>query len=70
MDVEVALFLVTVINAERYRYSYGRKMNQVRIRNTVIKLPHKNSAPDWSHIRSYMRGLSYSKHLNIEPVRT
>lgn len=70
MDVEVALFLVTVINAERYRYSYGRKMNQVRIRNTVIKLPYKNSAPDWSHIRSYMRGLSYSKHLNIEPVRT
>lgn len=35
----IAMFLVTVLNCENYRYSYGRKFNQDNIRNTIIKLP-------------------------------
>ena len=39
MNVYRGLFLATVINKEQYRYSYGRKFNQERIRNTIVELP-------------------------------
>lgn len=35
------LFIVTMLNKENYRYSYGRKFNQTKIRETYIKLPAK-----------------------------
>lgn len=63
LNVYKALFLTTVINKEQYRYSYGRKYNQDRIRETVIKLPFKNNAVDWDFIENYIKGLHYSKHL-------
>jgi len=67
LNVYRAMFLVTVINQEQYRYSYGRKFNQDRIRNTVIKLPFKSGKVDWDFIEKYIKGLKYSK--NIETNR-
>ncbi len=66
LNVYRALFLTTIINLERYRYSYGRKFNQDRIRETIIKLPFKNNEIDWDFIDNYMKGLSYSKYLEIK----
>jgi len=63
MNVYRALFLTTVINMEQYRYSYGRKLNQERIRETNIKLPFKGEEVDWSFIENYIKGLDYSKYL-------
>lgn len=64
MCVETALFLTTVINLENHRYSYGRKMNQEKIANTKIKLPHTNDGNiDWKYMADYIKGLPYSKHL-------
>lgn len=60
-----ALFLTTIINMEQYRYSYGRKFNQERIKNTVIKLPFKDGKVDWDFIENYIKGLSYSKNINF-----
>ena len=68
LNVYRAMFLVTVINQEQYRYSYGRKFNQDRIRNTVIKLPFKSGKIDWDFIEKYIKGLKYSK--SIETNRT
>lgn len=65
LNVYRAMFLTTVINMEQYRYSYGRKFNQERIRETKIKLPFKNGKIDWEFIESYIKGLPYSKHLEI-----
>jgi len=69
INPEVGLFLATVINTERYRYSYGRKFNQNRIRKTEIKLPHKNNKPDWEYMKNYMKGLPHSKYLEITTPR-
>ena len=66
LNVYRALFLTTIINMEQYRYSYGRKFNQDRIRETTIKLPFKDGDVDWDWIEDYMKGLSYSKHLAIK----
>ena len=63
MNVYRALFLSTIINKEQYRYSYGRKFNQDRIRETKIKLPFKDGEIDWDWIESYVKGLNYSKYL-------
>jgi len=63
LNVFRGLFLVTVINMEQYRYSYGRKFNQDRIRKTEIKLPFKAGDVDWEYIENYIKALSYSKYL-------
>ncbi len=63
LNVFRAMFLVTVINMEQYRYSYGRKFNQDRIRETIIKLPFKDENVDWEYIENYIKGLTYSKYV-------
>lgn len=65
LNVYRALFLATVINMEQYRYSYGRKFNQDRIEDTIIKLPFKNGEIDWDFIEDYIKGIKYSKSLEI-----
>ncbi len=60
----IAMFLVTVLNLENYRYSYGRKFNQDNIRNTVIKLPAKQTTngsyiPDWQFMENYIKSLHH-----------
>lgn len=55
-----------LLEMEQYRYSYGRKFNQTRIRNTEIKLPFKNGNVDWDWIENYIKGLKYSKYIEIK----
>lgn len=57
----IGIFLATIINAEGYRYSYGRKYNQIKIRNTNIKLPaDKDGNPDWAYMENYIKSLPFS----------
>lgn len=57
----IGLFISTVVNRERYRYSYGRKFNQVKIKNTVIRLPATvDGAPDWIFMENFIKQLPYS----------
>lgn len=65
LNVFRALFLTSIINKEQYRYSYGRKFNQDRIKETIIKLPFKDEEVDWEWIENYIKGLPYSKDLQI-----
>ena len=62
MNKYVALFVSTVINAEQYRYNYGRKCSQERMRKSYLKLPSKNGAPDFEFMESYIKSLPYSKN--------
>ena len=60
----IAMFLVTVLNKDNYRYSYGRKFNQDNIRNTIMKLPAKqvsdgNYIPDWQFMEDYIKSLHH-----------
>ena len=57
----VGLFLQTIINQEQFRYSYGKKFNQEKIRATKIKLPVDNEGkPDWKFMEDYIKSLPYS----------
>lgn len=63
MDKYIGLFLTTIFNKEKYRYNYGRKASQSRLRQRSIKLPSKNDNPDWDFMRNYIKSLPYSSSL-------
>lgn len=57
----LAMFFITLINLERYRYSYGRKFNQTRIKETEIMLPvDKRNDPNFKFMEDYIKSLQYS----------
>ncbi len=60
----IAMFLATIINQEQYRYNYGLKCNQTRIKKMKIKLPVDSSGnPDWQFMEDYIKSLPYSANL-------
>lgn len=64
MNQYIAMFLTTLINLEQYRYNYGRKCNQHRLKRAVIKLPTTlKGEPDWQFMESYIKSLPYSSAL-------
>lgn len=58
-----AMFLATIINQEQYRYNYGRKCSQTRMKEISIKLPSKNNQPDFDFMENYIKSLPYSGSL-------
>lgn len=59
----IAMFLVTIINKEQYRYNYGRKCSQDRMDQRSIMLPEKNNQPDWQFMENYIKSLPYTSSL-------
>ena len=62
------LFLVTVLDLERYRYSYGRSWTGNRLKDTKIMLPalikeDGTYEPDWDFMTSYIQSLKYANLL-------
>jgi hypothetical protein len=54
------LFLVTVLDLERPKYSYGRKYRKY-LSEIKIKLPvDKSGKPDWNYMENYIKKLRYS----------
>jgi len=51
---EIGIFLITVMNQWRFKYSYGRIANNGRLKKEIIKLPTKDGKPDWKWIQDYM----------------
>ncbi len=57
----IGLFLATIINQEQYRFNYGRKASQTRLKELSIKLPvDKKGNPDWDYMENYIKSLPYS----------
>lgn len=60
----IAMFLITLIRKERYRYNYGRKWHKERMEKSILKLPVDNNGnPDWVFMEEYIKTLSYSNAL-------
>ena len=59
-----ALFIATVIKAEKYRFNYGRKWHVERMNTSKIKLPSTlNKQPDFDFMENYIKSLPYSTSL-------
>lgn len=55
----IALFICTILKQEQYRYCYGRKWVLDSMNETMVKLPTKDSKPDWSFIENYIESLHF-----------
>ncbi|MDR3278999.1 MAG: N-6 DNA methylase [Synergistaceae bacterium] len=64
MNVYVGLFIKTVIECEKFKYGYGRKLGSARIKKLVIKLPFTAQGfPDWNYMEQYIKSLPYSDRI-------
>jgi len=60
----IAMFLCTLIEKERYRWTYGRKWRPKRMPSSLIKLPiDGDGLPDWNYMETYVKSLPYSSNL-------
>ena len=58
LNKQIGLFLKTIIEQEKFKYSYGRKLGTARIKNLIIKLPvDVNGNPNWQYMENYIDGL-------------
>ena len=61
MNKYIGLFLCMVIDAEKYRFSYGRTLTKTYFTSSKIKLPAtKEGKPDWQWMEDYIKSLPYS----------
>jgi type I restriction enzyme M protein len=57
----IALFLIPLIQKEKFRFNYGFKWRIERMKESRIKLPvDKNANPDWQFMEDYIKSLPYS----------
>ena len=64
MTAPLAMFLVTILNGEQYRYNYGLKRAQKRLKRESLRLPcTKRGDPDWGYMERYIGSLRYSCNL-------
>jgi len=60
----IALFLTTVIKANKFRFSYGRKWTKEKMEKSLIKLPSTaHGLPDWGYMENYIKALPYSNRI-------
>lgn len=56
----VYLFLRTILMANKYKYSYGRKVTEDKYKAEKLMLPvDSQGKPDWSFMEQYIKGLKY-----------
>jgi type I restriction enzyme M protein len=60
----VMMFFATILNMEQYRFNYGRKASQSRLKKLEISLPvNINGNLDLEFINSYMMSCKFSENL-------
>ncbi len=60
----IALFIATVIKANRYKFSYGRKWTMEKMKSSFIKLPvTPQGSPDFDFMEHYIKSLPYSDRI-------
>lgn len=61
---EIAMFLITIIRQEKYRFNFGRKWHLERMAQSEIRLPVAPSGePDWMFMATYIKTLPFSSQL-------
>lgn len=64
-STKVYLFLQTLLSANRFKYTYGRKVTEDLYSKTIIKLPiTADGKPDWQWMELYIDSL------HSEPLKT
>src|SRR6185436_4824234 len=60
----IALFICTLIQMERYRWTHGRKWRPSRMPDSEMKLPvDKKGKPDFTFMENFIKSLPYSSSI-------
>lgn len=60
LNLYTALFLISILKQEKYKYSYGRAFKMDLISNTIIKLPSTpDNEPDWNYMEQYIKSIKH-----------
>lgn len=60
INLYTALFIISILKQEKYKYSYGRAFKMDLISNTIIRLPATiDSHPDWDFMEQYIKSLNH-----------
>lgn len=60
----IAMFLISLIEKERFRWCYGRKWRPKRMPSSLINLPvDKEGNPDWAYMEKFIKSMPYSKSI-------
>jgi len=60
----IALFITTVVKANRYKFSFGRKWTLDKMKVSAIKLPATaQGEPDWKYMEECIKALPYSDRI-------
>lgn len=63
----IAMFIITILDREAYRYNYGNARILSKLQREKIKLPATLSGnPDWDFMERYIKSLPYSACLQEE----
>lgn len=59
-NLQIGLFICSIIKKEQFKYSYGRAVYSSEISRMVIKLPSTNDgSPDWNFMEQYIKSLKH-----------
>ena len=60
LNLYTALFLISILKQEKYKYSYGRAFKMDLISNITIKLPSTpDNEPDWNYMEQYIKSIKH-----------
>lgn len=60
----IAMFIITILHNEKYRFNYGRKWKKELMEKSKIKLPVDESGnPDWLFMEDFIKSLPYSSNI-------
>lgn len=59
-DTLVYLFLRTMLMANQYKYTYGRKVTETKYLSEILSLPATTEGvPDWEYMKQYIKSLKH-----------
>lgn len=65
LNIYQKIFLINIIEHNRYRYAYGRIPSNKRFMDSKLSLPvDSDGKPDWGFIENYIKTLPYSSSLS------
>lgn len=68
INLHTALFIISILKQEKYKYSYGRAFKMELISNTMLKLPAAaDNTPDWDYMESYIKSLNHKPLATANP---
>lgn len=60
----VYIFFTTILNANRYKFSYGRKVTEEKYSDLILRLPvDSDGNPDYRFMENYIKSLPYSDRI-------